>query len=52
VETAVHKWLQARHPNFYGDGIFKLVKGFFKCLEKQSTVGKSTEDLHAKCEED
>lgn len=30
VETTTHKWLQARKPDFYGDGIFNSWKVFTK----------------------
>jgi hypothetical protein len=42
VEMAVHEWFQIQQPNFYNDGIFKLVQRWDKfinvlgdCNEKQ-----------------
>jgi hypothetical protein len=32
VEMAVHKWLQMQEPNFYSDGIFKLMPRWAECI--------------------
>jgi hypothetical protein len=32
VEMAVSEWLRMQEPNFFGDGIFKLMPRWDKCI--------------------